>query len=134
MKFRIDHKKADNATVYLKRIAETHNYPISYSKYGQIHLLIDGDFYAFDRVEYAFEGVEGVLQKILTVCLKKVEREPKKQYEVHRILRCVDEVLVVDGFDALKDAETFLQTLKTPAHVVKIDENGSVTEILKRNY
>lgn len=127
MKFRIDHQKTDNATVYLKRIAEKHNYPISYSKYGQIHLLIGNDLYAFDHVE-------DVLRSILTVCLKKVEREQKKQYEVHRILRCVDEVLVVDGFDELKDATTFLESLKTPAHVVKIDENGSVLEILKRNY
>lgn len=127
MKFRIDHQKTDNATVYLKRIAKTHNFPISYGKYGQVHLLINGDFYAFDRVE-------DVLLSILTVCLKKIEREPKKQYEVHRILRCVDEVLVVDGFEKFEDATTFLQTLKTPAHVVKIDENGSVLEILKRNY
>ena len=134
IKFTIECNKTDDASVLIKRIARTHNFPLSYGRYGQERILIDDKFYAFDKTEHVFDIRKGSVSNVITVYLKRIKREPKKKYEVHRLLRCVDQVLVVDGFDKLHDAIDFLKTLKTPAHVVKIDKNGSVLEILKQNY
>ena len=111
----------------LQQIAEKNGYPITYSKYGQQRLHIEGKVYAFDHIE-------NIRSNPITIYIKRIEKEPRRKYAVHISLTLFEGPGIVQGFDDLKEAEAFFNNPPYGKYLALVENTPDGHKVIKSNY